>query len=88
MNRSGIEVGQALLELAEFITACASLNFMGLHVYDGHLRDVDFNQRNQKIESGLEAVTGQFETLKQEYQGLKMICGGNSFFHFPPLGQK
>ncbi|MEX0313472.1 MAG: alanine racemase, partial [Allomuricauda sp.] len=41
MNRSGIEAGQDLLELAAFISACASLHFMGLHVYDGHLRDID-----------------------------------------------
>ncbi|MEX0361489.1 MAG: alanine racemase, partial [Allomuricauda sp.] len=47
MNRSGIEAGQGLLELAAFISTCASLHLMGLHVYDGHLRDIDFNQRNQ-----------------------------------------
>ena len=80
MNRSGIEAGQDLLELAAFISACASLHFMGLHVYDGHLRDVDFNRRNQKIETGLEEVSHYFETLKQENPHLKMICGGTPSF--------
>uniref|UniRef100_UPI003D648164 alanine racemase n=1 Tax=Flagellimonas flava TaxID=570519 RepID=UPI003D648164 len=46
MNRSGIEAGQNLLELAAIISSCASLHFTGLHVYDGLLRDVDFNRRN------------------------------------------
>lgn len=80
MNRSGIEAGQELLELAAFISSCASLHFMGLHVYDGHLRDVDFNRRNQKIETGLEEVSHYFEIMKQENPKLKMICGGTPSF--------
>nr|WP_299387080.1 D-TA family PLP-dependent enzyme [Allomuricauda sp.] len=80
MNRSGIEVGQQLLELAAFISTCASLSFMGLHVYDGHLRDSNFGERNQKIESGLEDVTKIFEELKQDHPSLQMICGGTPSF--------
>ncbi|MCL6267513.1 D-TA family PLP-dependent enzyme [Flagellimonas myxillae] len=87
MNRSGIELGEGLKQLVQTITNCGSLHFMGLHVYDGHLRDVDFLVRNRKIEDGLVDITLFFETLKNENPDLKMVCGGTPSFTSHLLNQ-
>lgn len=49
MNRSGIKIGHGLDQLMAFLNACSALHFKGFHVYDGHLRDTDFEERNQKL---------------------------------------
>lgn len=76
MNRSGIEPGNDLRSLADAIKNYDHLIFKGLHVYDGHLRDSDFNTRKEKIESGFDAVTTLFEELKTKNSSLQMIAGG------------
>ena len=80
MNRSGIELGPDLDRLVAFLNACEGLRFQGLHVYDGHLRDSDFNVRNHKIEKGLGEVNAYFESLKESHPDLRMICGGTPSF--------
>lgn len=80
MNRSGIEVGAGLLELIDALLESPNLIFSGFHVYDGHLRDTDFNLRNEKIESGFGAITEIFERLKAQHPSLQMICGGTPSF--------
>lgn len=80
MNRSGIELGASLKELVSFLDTCNGLRFMGFHVYDGHLRDSDFDVRNQKIEKGLEAVNTYFDTFKREHPNIQMVCGGTPSF--------
>lgn len=80
MNRSGIKIGPGLDSLLSVISDCKNLQFKGLHVYDGHLRDPEFSVRNKKIESGLENVTTYFEALQNIYPNIKLICGGTPSF--------
>ncbi|MDC6365413.1 MULTISPECIES: alanine racemase [Flavobacteriaceae] len=80
MDRSGIKIGADLDNLMAILNNCNSLSLQGLHVYDGHLRDSDFLQRNQKIEKGFEAVTQYFNSLKKTYPDIKLICGGTPSF--------
>lgn len=80
MNRSGIEVGHSLDELMAFLNTCNALHFKGFHVYDGHLRDTDFEERNQKIEKGLEEVSAYFKAVQEKYPDSQMICGGTPSF--------
>ncbi|MBS9462449.1 alanine racemase [Flagellimonas sp. 389] len=80
MNRSGIKMGPGLDKLITFLKDCKSLNFEGFHVYDGHLRDNSFATRNEKIENGFIAVTDYFQSLKNEYPNLQLICGGTPSF--------
>jgi len=79
MNRSGIELGTMLDELIEVISEFKSLSFKGLHVYDGHLRDVDFQERNNKIETGFREVEVLFQKLNTN-NNLQLICGGTPSF--------
>ncbi len=80
MDRSGIKIGTDLDKLIIFLKDCKALQFKGLHVYDGHLRDADFSTRNEKIENGFVTVTDYFQNLKKEYPSIQMICGGTPSF--------
>ncbi len=80
MHRSGIEPGMALDKLIASIPLYEGLNFKGIHVYDGHLRDANFQNRNSKIEHEFEPVEILFDTLKQTYPHIKLICGGTPSF--------
>ncbi|RDY59549.1 D-TA family PLP-dependent enzyme [Flagellimonas nanhaiensis] len=80
MNRSGIKIGSGLEDLISSLDTCNALSFQGFHVYDGHLRDSNFSERNQKIEKGLEEVTSYFNSLAKMFPHIQMICGGTPSF--------
>ncbi|MGW9684256.1 D-TA family PLP-dependent enzyme [Flagellimonas sp. 2504JD1-5] len=80
MNRSGIKIGPALDSLLLVIRDCKNLQFGGLHVYDGHLRDPEFSIRNKKIESGFKDVTVYFDALQKIYPNIELVCGGTPSF--------
>lgn len=63
MNRTGIEPG-ACLNLYKFCTALPGLNLVGLHVYDGHLHQSDFEERTLECNQtylSVEYLKGQIE---------------------------
>lgn len=80
MNRSGIEPGEKLDKLIDKFGGLENLKFNGLHVYDGHLRDIDFNARKNKIEQGFNKVDPLFRKLKRIYPDIQLICGGTPSF--------
>jgi D-serine deaminase-like pyridoxal phosphate-dependent protein len=81
MNRTGIEPGLPAIALAEFISKTEGIRLEGLHAYDGHLRDTDFENRKQKCD----AAFGLIEKFKTDLAGKgisvnKMIAGGSPTF--------
>ncbi|NMH88253.1 D-TA family PLP-dependent enzyme [Flavivirga algicola] len=80
MNRSGITLGPDLDHMIKEIPKYNALNFKGLHVYDGHLRDKDFEDRQSKIESELKPIKALFNTLKKQNSDINLICGGTPSF--------
>lgn len=80
MDRSGIQLGDELNTILKTLPKSTSLKFLGLHVYDGHLRDTDFNERKVKVEQEIVSITKLFNSLKESNQGLQMICGGTPAF--------
>ena len=80
MDRSGIKIGPELNKLIEEISKLTSLTLKGLHVYDGHLRQPEFDLRKEKVEEGLIEAQKLFSQLKTQYAELKMICGGTPTF--------
>ena len=80
MNRTGILPGKAFA-LLQSIKTLQALSVAGLHVYDGHIHDSDFNIRKQKSDAAFKAA----ETLqKQAFEllnlSLKIIAGGTPTF--------
>ncbi len=80
MDRSGIEMGAGLDELVLEVKNLKNLYFRGLHVYDGHLRNSDFQKRKEEIELGLKKVNTLYAHLKKEDPNCQLICGGTPSF--------
>ena len=80
MNRSGIIPEKGF----ELFNACLSLNgikIVGLHVYDGHLRDTDLNIRKLRSNEAFQRA----EALSNEIKNntgitMKMVAGGSPSF--------
>ena len=47
MNRSGHPVNEDLFDLYKRVGELPNLRLLGLHVYDGHIRDADFAERKR-----------------------------------------
>src|SRR5690606_27780435 len=66
--------------LMGYLKNCGSLQFQGLHVYDGHLRDPDFDRRNAQIENDFAGVQEYFESIRASFPKAKLISGGTPSF--------
>ena len=81
MNRSGIRLNNTALELCKYINQCDCLNFAGLHVYDGHIRQSNFAERQQEGERDFESVTSFMEQLRaNNIEVGEVIVGGSPSF--------
>ena len=80
MNRTGIppEDGLALYKQCQSIKG---INVVGLHVYDGHIRDPDFNLRSKRCDEAFSRVEAlQHEILSKENKKLVIVAGGSPTF--------
>lgn len=89
MHRTGIEAEQ-IPDFFSQIQKLHSLQFEGLHVYDGHVHDEDFETRKQKVEEAFKKVN----TVKQQIignsnlQDIKIIAGGTPTFTVHALNKE
>lgn len=89
MNRTGILPDESAQELFKFLSENNHVQAMGFHVYDGHLRDSDFQQRKKQCDECFQAVL----QLKDELsvQGISVdtiIAGGSPSFPIHALRQQ
>ncbi len=80
MNRSGIKVAQAF-QLFQECLAMESIRVIGLHAYDGHIRDTDFTIRQQRSDEGfsqVEALHQQMESIAN--RKIQIVIGGSPSF--------
>ena len=80
MNRTGI-VPEDALDLYEHCKKLPGIEVVGLHVYDGHIRDKDLGIRKRRCDESFTKV----ETLKQQIKvsankELTIIAGGTPTF--------
>ncbi|MDU8887058.1 D-TA family PLP-dependent enzyme [Yeosuana sp. MJ-SS3] len=80
MNRSGIEPNNNVYELVDNIKSHNNLYFKGLHVYDGHFRDPNFQERKNRIEDSFSEIITIQNSLKKSYPNIQLICGGTPSF--------
>jgi D-serine deaminase-like pyridoxal phosphate-dependent protein len=81
MNRSGHELNNQILNLYKKLSTSSHLKLHGLHVYDGHLRASDFNERKKECDAGFVDVNHFLDTI--ELEGLAkpiVIAGGTPAF--------
>ena len=76
MNRTGIAPGEKAIELAEHIRMLKAITLRGLHAYDGHIRDIDFEEKTRKCDEAFAAV----ERLNERLKLPTIIMGGSPAF--------
>lgn len=76
MNRTGISPDINAIALAEHILTLKGITLRGLHAYDGHIRDVDFEAKKEKCDTGFAAV----ERLNEKLNLPTIIMGGSPAF--------
>jgi D-threonine aldolase len=80
MNRTGINPGEAI-ELYKYCTTAPGITIKGLHAYDGHIRDIDFETKKKNCDDAFAVVESL--SSKIEKAGLPkpiIIAGGSPTF--------
>ena len=79
MNRTGIAPQNAfvLYERSELLQA---VKVVGLHVYDGHIHDVDLNTRQQKCDAAFKPVEALITELHASGINPLVVAGGSPTF--------
>ncbi|HVZ96842.1 MAG TPA: D-TA family PLP-dependent enzyme [Chitinophagaceae bacterium] len=81
MNRTGIEPGAPAIELYKQCKNIPGLNPVGLHVYDGHIRNKDFEQRTIECDRAFAPVIKMQEILIREgFPEPVIVAGGSPSF--------
>jgi D-serine deaminase-like pyridoxal phosphate-dependent protein len=76
MNRTGISPDEKAIELFNHCKKLKGITITGLHAYDGHIRDVDFETKKKKCEVAFALV----EKLNLELKLPVIIAGGSPTF--------
>jgi D-serine deaminase-like pyridoxal phosphate-dependent protein len=78
MNRTGIAPGQPAIELYEYCNTKEGITAIGLHAYDGHIRNVDFELRTLACDNGFAPVESIKEQLERRGMSTPIIIAGGS----------
>ncbi len=80
MNRSGIFPEKAY-ELFTYSQTLPAIRIIGLHAYDGHIRDTDPLERNRKADSAFEKVANLSEQInKISSRKMTIVIAGSPSF--------
>jgi hypothetical protein len=81
MNRTGINPSEAAKEVYRAIAKLPGTLAAGLHAYDGHHRNLDFEARTRECNEGFEAVFAMKKELQDAgYEVPNIIAGGSPTF--------
>lgn len=78
MHRTGIEVGVAAAELYRRICDLPAIVAGGLHVYDGHIHDVDVGERTRRVEQAFQGVDEFVGVLRADNLPVPRVVAGGS----------
>ena len=81
MNRSGHPLNGHIFPFYQSLHTFSNLRCFGLHVYDGHVRDTEFDKRKTKLDTDFEDVTQLLTHIKSA--GLPnpiVVAGGTPAF--------
>lgn len=80
MNRTGIQPEDALA-LFKNVVRLKNIKIVGLHAYDGHIRDTDLAQRQHNSDTGFHRVLALVEEIKTvTNQPMTIVVGGTPTF--------
>jgi D-serine deaminase-like pyridoxal phosphate-dependent protein len=80
MNRTGITPADAV-DLFEFCNTLKGLQIVGLHAYDGHIRDKDLGIRTRRCDEAFSKVEAlQHQIFSRSNKKLTIVAGGSPTF--------
>lgn len=79
MNRTGVAPENAF-SLIEGTQSLRGIQLIGLHTYDGHLRDTNFTERKQKSDTAFLRVQRLKERADNILESLQIVAGGTPTF--------
>lgn len=79
-DRTGIAVGEPAEKLYNDCKPLDHLNVLGFHVYDGHLRQEDWNERKTACDEGFQKVGELAARLRSEGEEVDIVAGGSTTF--------
>ncbi|MBD1260435.1 D-TA family PLP-dependent enzyme [Maribacter polysiphoniae] len=83
MHRTGIPVGSTAETLYERMVDNPYINARGLHAYDGHINQSDFDERKKVCDAAFEPVSKLRQRLESKGLGpVNMVIGGSPTFPF------
>ena len=89
MHRSGISPGAAAAEIYELIARSPGLTPGGFHVYDGHIRATDLQERQREADEAFRTVEALAARLKSAGLPLpRIVSGGTPTFPLHALESK
>jgi D-serine deaminase-like pyridoxal phosphate-dependent protein len=89
MDRTGHPLDDDLWKLYQFIQNASNLTLHGLHVYDGHIRDADFEERKATVANGFIDVEHFIEKIIENgYSRPMIVAGGTPAFTVHALRDK
>jgi len=78
MNRTGIAPNQHAANLCQIISEDSNLIFRGLHAYDGHIRDTNFEDRKKVCDAAFDLVSAFKNRIEKEGVTVETIVMGGS----------
>lgn len=81
MNRTGIVPGPEVMPLIKFLSGCDAIKNVGLHIYDGHMRNPDFVKKEVEVNNAFKPVEQLVKEMKAN--GLaepNIVVGGSPGF--------
>jgi D-serine deaminase-like pyridoxal phosphate-dependent protein len=76
MNRTGVKPEESI-PLINLVEELPNLNLVGLHAYDGHIRDLNLEDRKKHIEQDFQSF---YALLPQLRNDLELVVGGTPSF--------
>jgi len=80
MNRTGVVIDQ-IDSLMEHIYLLRNIEIVGLHGYDGHIREESFQEREEQVKPGFDLLLEKVKFLEKQFNlSLKLVFGGTNTF--------
>jgi D-threonine aldolase len=77
MNRTGISPGNEAFKLYQYASELQGIEVLGLHAYDGHIRNVDFEERSKATEEAfIKVLQLKEEIIRNGLEEPTIIAGG------------
>jgi len=81
MNRTGIVPGNTAIQLYADCCLLPGIKPMGLHAYDGHIHDINIEERTRKCDEGfLPVIEMQGQLKRSGYPEPVIVAGGSPTF--------